>query len=119
MDGKSSDSENDPISYMFRLKGPYRDIWLLWTKWTLDNTWKWDTLSRRGKIPDQCMGQRPGHEGTEFKPVRRLLDYTITQPQGFRRHHAGNECRAKTSRRQKRAHPLRYNRFLNRLHLLS
>ncbi len=41
---KAVDSENDPISYMFRLKGPSTgDVWLSVTQWTLDNTWKWNT----------------------------------------------------------------------------
>ncbi len=80
---KAVDSENDPISYMFRLKGPSTgDVWLPVTKWTLENTWKWDTAPKdAGKYQISVWVRDPAHEGTEFKPAEKIVDYTITQPQ--------------------------------------
>lgn len=80
---KAVDSDNDPISYMFRLKGPSTgDVWLSVTKWTLENTWKWDTApGDAGKYQISVWVRDPAHAGTEFKPVEKIVDYTITQPQ--------------------------------------
>ena len=80
---KAVDPENDPLSYMFRLKGPSTgDAWLSVTQWTQDNTWKWDTTSGdAGKYQISVWVRDPGHAGPEFNPVEKIANYEITQPQ--------------------------------------
>ena len=80
---KAVDPENDPISYMFRLKGPSTgDVWLSVTQWAQDNTWKWDTASGdAGKYQISVWVRDPSHSGPEFKPVEKIVDYELTQPQ--------------------------------------
>ena len=77
------DPENDPISYMFRLKGPSTgDVWLSVTQWTEDNTWKWNTASGdTGKYQISVWVRDPGHASPEFNPVEKIANYELTQPQ--------------------------------------
>ena len=80
---RAVDPENDPLSYMFRLKGPSTgDVWLPVTQWIQDNTWKWDTTSAdAGKYQISVWVRDPAHTGPEFKPAEKIVDYQITQPQ--------------------------------------
>jgi large repetitive protein len=80
---KAEDPENDPISYMFRLKGPAAtDKWLPLTQWIQEDTWTWNTASlAAGKYQISLWVRDPMHTSPDFKPNEKIIDYEITPPQ--------------------------------------
>ncbi len=79
---KAEDPENDPISYMFRLKGPaVGDEWLPATQWIQDNTWTWNTASLAvGTYQISVWVRDPMHTNPDFKPNEKIVNYQITTP---------------------------------------
>ena len=80
---RAVDPENDPLSYMFWLRGPStRDAWLPATQWIQDSIWYWNTTSEdAGRYQISVWVRDPAHTGPEFKPAERIVEYQITQPQ--------------------------------------
>ena len=77
---RAEDPENDPISYMFQLKGPA--TWIPLTQWIDENTWIWDTAALEpGNYQIKVLVRDPMHTSGDFDPDERIIDYQITAPQ--------------------------------------
>ena len=85
---KAEDPENDPMSFMFRLKGPSTgdvwepvDVWKPVSQWSPDNTWKWDTNSEdAGKYQISVSVRDETHAGPQFTPDEKIVDFLLTAP---------------------------------------
>ncbi|MDD1751331.1 MAG: hypothetical protein LUO89_15820, partial [Methanothrix sp.] len=77
------DNENDPLSFMFRLKGPSTgESWTPVTQWSQDNTWKWSTnIADAGKYQISVLVRDDMHAGAEFTPDEKIADFLLTAPQ--------------------------------------
>ena len=66
---RAEDPENDPISYMFRIKGPaVTDEWLPLTQWIQEDTWTWNTASlAAGKYQISLRVRDPMHTSPDSK----------------------------------------------------
>jgi len=82
---KAEDTENNPISSMFRLKGPSTgDEWMPVTSWSSDNTWKWDTNSDdAGNYQISVLVRDEIHASPEFTPDEKIADFLLTAPQAL------------------------------------
>ncbi|MBN1236098.1 MAG: hypothetical protein JW999_08635, partial [Methanotrichaceae archaeon] len=84
---RAEDPDNDPMSFMFRLKGPSTgEIWtpVTVTQWSGDNTWKWDTNSAiAGRYQISVLVRDEMHAGPQFTPDEKIVDFLLTQPQAF------------------------------------
>ncbi|WP_348305042.1 Ig-like domain-containing protein, partial [Methanothrix sp.] len=84
---RAADPENDPISYMFQLKGPAiagpsGNAWVPLTQWTEENTWTWNTAALEpGDYQIKVLVRDPMHTSEDFKPDERIIDYQITAPE--------------------------------------
>jgi len=79
---RAEDPENDPISFIFRLKGPSTgDVWKPVNSDLSDNTWKWDT--NQGDAGDYQISvsvRDEAHAGPQFTPDERISDFRLTAP---------------------------------------
>ncbi len=85
---KAEDPENDPMSFMFRLRGPSTgdvwepiDVWKPVSQWSPDNTWKWDTNSQdAGKYQISVSVRDETHAGPQFTQDEKIVDFLLTAP---------------------------------------
>ena len=79
---KAEDPENDPMSFMFRLKGPSTgDVWKPVNSGPSDNTWKWDTNSEdAGNYQISVLVKDEMHAGPQFTPDEKTVDFLLTAP---------------------------------------
>ncbi|MEI8003538.1 MAG: hypothetical protein WCG94_04320, partial [Methanothrix sp.] len=79
----AKDPENDPLSFMFRLKGPSTgDVWKQVAQWSQEKAWKWDTnLEDAGNYQISVWVRDEMHAGPEFTPDERIIDFLLTAPQ--------------------------------------
>jgi protocatechuate 3,4-dioxygenase beta subunit len=77
---KAEDPENDPMSFIFRLKGPSTgDVWKPVNQDPSDNTWKWDTNSiDAGNYQISVSVRDETHAGPQFTPDEKIRDFTLT-----------------------------------------
>jgi hypothetical protein len=82
---QAQDPEDDPMSFMFRLKGPSQgDVWEPVTQWSQDNTWKWDTNSAiAGKYQISVWVRDEMHADPEFTPDEMIVNFLLTPPQAL------------------------------------
>ena len=80
---RAEDPENDPISYMFRIKGPaVTDEWLPLTQWIQEDTWTWNTASlAAAKYQISLRVRDPMHTSPDSRLNEKIIDYEITPPQ--------------------------------------
>ena len=86
---KAEDPENDPISFMFRLRGPSTgdvwepvDIWKPVSQWSQDNAWKWDTNPQdAGKYQISVWVRDETHAGPQYTQDEKIVDFLLTAPQ--------------------------------------
>jgi hypothetical protein len=79
---KAEDPENDPMSFMFRLRGPSTgDVWKPVSQWSPDNTWKWDTNSQdAGKYQISVWVRDETHAGPQFTQDEKIVDFQLMAP---------------------------------------
>ncbi len=84
---KAEDPENDPISYMFRIKDPSiidptKDPWVPLTQWIEENTWTWNTATLNpGAYQIKVLVRDAMHTSQDFKPNEKIIEYQITAPE--------------------------------------
>ncbi|MDQ1261129.1 MAG: Cna protein B-type domain protein, partial [Euryarchaeota archaeon] len=79
---KAEDPENDPMSFIFRLKGPSTgDVWKPVNSDPSENTWKWDTNPEdAGNYQISVSVRDEMHAGPQFTPDERISDFALTAP---------------------------------------
>ncbi|MCX6676922.1 MAG: SpaA isopeptide-forming pilin-related protein [Methanothrix sp.] len=79
---KAEDTENDPMSFMFRLKGPSMgDIWEPVRSWSEGKSWKWDTSAGdAGNYQISVLVRDEMHAGPDFAPNEKIVDFKLTAP---------------------------------------
>jgi hypothetical protein len=85
---RAEDPENDPMSFMFRLRGPSMgdvweplDVWKPVSQWSPDNTWKWDTNSGdAGKYQISVSVRDETHAGPQYTQDEKIVDFLLTAP---------------------------------------
>ncbi len=79
---KAVDAENDPMSFIFQLKGPStRGVWKPVNSDLSDNTWKWDTNSEdAGNYQIRVSVRDDAHAGPQFTPDEKISDFILTAP---------------------------------------
>ncbi|MDD2834587.1 MAG: hypothetical protein PHY05_00400, partial [Methanothrix sp.] len=79
---RAEDPENDPMSFIFRLKGPSTgDVWKPVNSDLSDNTWKWDTNpGDAGDYQISVSVRDEMHAGPQFAPDERISDFRLTAP---------------------------------------
>jgi hypothetical protein len=79
---RAEDPENDPMSFIFRLKGPSTgDVWKPVNSDLSDNTWKWDTNpADAGNYQISVSVRDEAHAGPQFTPDERINDFILTAP---------------------------------------
>ena len=79
---KAEDPENDPMSFIFRLKGPSTgDVWKPVNSDPSDNTWKWNTNPEdAGNYQISVSVRDEMHAGPQFTPDEKISDFTLTAP---------------------------------------
>ncbi|MCX6674722.1 MAG: hypothetical protein NTY37_13200 [Methanothrix sp.] len=79
---KAEDPENDPVSFMFRLKGPSTgDVWQPVTSWSEEKSWKWETNPEdAGNYQISVLVRDEMHAGPEFAPDEKKVDFMLTAP---------------------------------------
>jgi len=79
---RAEDPENDPMSFIFRLKGPSTgDVWKPVNSDLSDNTWKWDTNpGDAGDYQISVSVRDEMHAGPQFTPDERISDFRLTAP---------------------------------------
>ncbi|MCX6679658.1 MAG: hypothetical protein NTX42_04740 [Methanothrix sp.] len=78
---KAADPENDPMSFIFLLKGPStRDVWKPVNQDPSDNTWIWVTNSEdAGNYQISVSVRDEMHAGPQFTPDEKISDvFTLT-----------------------------------------
>ncbi len=78
----AEDPENDPLSFIFKLKGPSTgDVWKPVNSDPSDNTWKWDTNPEdAGNYQISVSVRDEMHAGPQFTPDERISDFSLTAP---------------------------------------
>ncbi len=79
---KAEDPENDPMSFIFRLKGPSTgDVWKPVNSNPSDNTWKWDTNPEdAGNYQISVSVRDETHAGPQFTPDEKTANFQLTAP---------------------------------------
>ena len=79
---KAEDPENDPMSFMFQLKGPSTgDVWQPVTSWSEKKSWKWETNPEdAGNYQISVLVRDEMHAGQEFAPDETKVDFMLTAP---------------------------------------
>jgi len=80
---KTTDPEDDTVSFLFRLKGPSTgDEWTIVAPWSEKDTWKWDTnLQDAGKYQISVWIKDESHPEEQFTPDEKIAKFTLATPQ--------------------------------------
>ena len=79
---KANDPEDDPMSFIFRLKGPSTgDVWKPVNQDLSDKTWEWNTNSEdAGNYQISVSVRDEMHAGPQFTPDEKIVDFLLTPP---------------------------------------
>jgi len=79
---RAEDPESDPVSFIFRLKGPSTgNVWTPVNSDLSDNTWRWDTNpADAGSYQIKVSVYDEMHAGPQFTPDEKIADFALTAP---------------------------------------